>query len=135
MIKRGKAPAFGQWSIPGGRQDAGETLVAACQREVREETGLSIRVENIIAVVERQAEGFHYVIIDFFARYAGDQIAVAQSDASDIAWVARDELANFDLVSGLHAIIMRAMNQAEGTKTSGLQDIAGEGCDFLAFME
>ena len=67
LIQRNQPPAMGFWSIPGGKLEAGESLVEACQREIKEETGLDTRVKNIVAVVERRIEGFHYVIIDYLA--------------------------------------------------------------------
>ena len=67
LIQRNQPPAMGCWSIPGGKLEPGESLVEACQREIKEETGLDTEVKNIVAVVERRVEGFHYVIIDYLA--------------------------------------------------------------------
>ena len=61
MIQRNQPPAMGFWSVPGGKLEPGESLAEACQREIKEETGLDIEVKNIVAVVERRIEGFHYV--------------------------------------------------------------------------
>ncbi len=85
LIKRNKAPALGLWSIPGGRHEAGESLQEACKREVFEETGLTVDVQGILAVVERRIESFHYVVIDFIATLIDDINIqpVAQSDVSE----------------------------------------------------
>ena len=73
MIKRGKPPRAGQWSLPGGAQLLGETLAEAAAREVREETGIEIRLGEIIAtldLIDRDDQGrvrHHYTLVDFVA--------------------------------------------------------------------
>ncbi len=135
LIKRDKAPRNGFWSIPGGKQEAGETLKTACKREVLEETGLTIGVKNIIAVVERRVEAFHYVIIDFLATIADDahEMPVAQSDVSDAKWVSVNQLSEFDLVEGLEEIIIRVHRNQNVETTSGLQDVECMGSDFILY--
>ncbi len=71
LIRRNQPPAMGFWSIPGGKLEAGESLAEACQREIKEETGLITEVKHIVAVVERRVESFHYVIIDYLAQLVG----------------------------------------------------------------
>lgn len=134
LIKRDKAPSIGKWSIPGGCHEAGESLTEACKREVYEETGLNIEVENLIAVVERRVEGFHYVVIDFFARFfeGKDKQPVAQSDVSEAGWVSLEHLAQYELVEGLEAILYRASQFFNGDYSiKGLQDSNGKGTDFI----
>ncbi|WP_152555669.1 NUDIX hydrolase [Methylomarinum vadi] len=134
LIKRDKAPAHGLWSIPGGKQEAGETLVEACRREVLEETGLKVKIHNILAVVERRLEGFHYVIVDFFAECSDEKtFPVAQSDASEACWVAPVHLERFALVEGLKAIIDSAVEQFQRGVEHGLVDREGRGTDFKDF--
>jgi 8-oxo-dGTP diphosphatase len=58
LIQRNQPPATGLWSIPGGKLEPGESLAEACHREVKEETGLKVQVTAVVAVVERQSEGF-----------------------------------------------------------------------------
>nr|MCS5566271.1 NUDIX domain-containing protein [Methylococcales bacterium] len=70
LVKRNSPPKLGYWTVPGGKQESKETLVQACTREVLEETGLSITVGPVVAVVERMQGIFHYVIIDFLASLA-----------------------------------------------------------------
>jgi ADP-ribose pyrophosphatase YjhB (NUDIX family) len=85
LIRRNQPPAMGLWSIPGGKLEQGESLVEACKREIKEETGLDTEVKNIVAVVERRVEGFHYVIIDYIALLADEENSqpIAQSDVSE----------------------------------------------------
>lgn len=133
LICRGKAPAAGQWSLPGGKLEAGESLHSACAREIREETGISATATQIVAVVERRLENFHYVIIDFIAELtlgAGVQPLFA-SDAGDARWVAVAELAHYDLVEGLEEIIRRAYRYRCGGSEFGLCDIGKHGVDFI----
>ena len=137
MIKRNKEPALGLWSIPGGRQEAGESLKEACRREVFEETGLNIDVKNIIAVVERRVQGFHYVVIDFFARLIDEENKqpIAQSDVSEACWVAVEKLTQYEIVDGLEEIILRAYRLYNSESIMGLQDLNCKGTDFILIQE
>lgn len=133
LIKRNQPPAQGFWSIPGGKQEAGESIVEACRREVLEETGLCVDVKNILAVVERRLEGFHYVIIDFYAEYQGEvQHPQAQSDVSKACWVDMAELSRYALVDGLERIVQSAVEQFRHGVAIGLADVAGDVGDFVA---
>ena len=88
LIKRGREPGLGQWSIPGGMVDVGETVREAVQREVQEETGLFVEVLDLVEVFERilpDAGGriqYHYVVLDYLCRLTGGCLAAA-SDASE----------------------------------------------------
>jgi len=91
LIRRGKPPGYGEWSLPGGRQELGETLFAAAEREVREETGVTARARSFLTAVDnivRDGDGnllFHYTIIDVTADWvSGDP--VAGDDALDARW-------------------------------------------------
>ncbi|MGB7217199.1 MAG: NUDIX hydrolase [Vicinamibacterales bacterium] len=98
LVKRGREPLKGQWSLPGGAVDVGETLEQAIAREVKEETGLDVLVGPLVEVVDRihrDASGraeYHFVIIDYLCRVAGGR-AAAGSDADDVLWVEYDGLA------------------------------------------
>jgi ADP-ribose pyrophosphatase YjhB (NUDIX family) len=133
MVKRNQPPAQGLWSIPGGKQEAGETLVEACRREIEEETGLVIEVKQLVAVVERRLEGFHYVILDFLAVLL-DPAAMApsaQTDVSEAKWVFLDELPDYPLVDGLFDIIMRSYQTWVGGYVAGLHDATQQQSDFI----
>lgn len=133
MICRNKEPAMGQWSIPGGCLEPGESLVEACRREIKEETGIDVKVKNILAVVERRVEKFHYVIIDFFAELEPGSIClpVPQTDVSEAKWVMLDQLKNLNLVVGLEEIIRRAYRTCHENDRGGLIDIEGDSTDFI----
>lgn len=111
MIRRGRGVAAGEWSIPGGRVEAGETLAAAVVREVREETGLEVVCERFLGWVERIGENYHYVILDFVVTALERGPIVAGDDAAEALWVPLDEVTDYQLVDGLadflaeHAIL------------------------------
>lgn len=133
LIKRNKAPASGLWSIPGGRLEPGECLADACQRELYEETGINVKVNKVIAVVERKLEGFHYVIIDFLAELIEPNNChpSAQSDVAEASWVHIDDLNRYALVEGLAEILLRAYAAKTGTSPSGLSPNADLATDYV----
>jgi 8-oxo-dGTP diphosphatase len=105
LIRRGQPPSEGLWSVPGGRCLPGESAVAACVREVEEETGLRVAVIRFAGRVERDApSGGGYVIDDFACRIIGGVLA-AGDDALDARWVSRSELSGLDLAPGLYAAL------------------------------
>jgi len=134
LIRRGRPPAQGLWSVPGGKQRAGETLAETCRREIAEETGLVVTVGPVIAVVERRIEGFHFVIIDFLASPVGQgNYAVhAADDAAEARWVALRELDGYALVEGLRPVIDAADRVRRKPGRGGLCDRGGSGSDFVA---
>ncbi|WP_303901004.1 NUDIX hydrolase [Thiohalomonas denitrificans] len=97
LVKRGRAPNQGEWAIPGGRVEWGETLVAAAERELMEETGVTIRATDPVYTFEHiePTEGgtpdVHYVVIDLYGEYVAGEPCAA-SDAEDAAWVKLSEL-------------------------------------------
>jgi 8-oxo-dGTP diphosphatase len=104
LIRRGHPPRAGQWSIPGGKVEWGETIREALLREILEETGLTIEIERLIDVVDlvmRDESGHiagHYVLIDFKAAYIEGELR-AGSDAEEARWVdpaALDQYALWD---------------------------------------
>jgi 8-oxo-dGTP diphosphatase len=101
IIRRGRPPSAGQWSLPGGRVESGELLVEAVVREVREETGLEGVAGALVGWVERFADDHHFVILDFEVTVLDRGTPVAGDDADDVAWVPLADLADIDLVDGL----------------------------------
>jgi ADP-ribose pyrophosphatase YjhB (NUDIX family) len=105
LVRRGRPPSAGSWSIPGGRCLPGEDPAVACVREVAEETGLAVEVVRLAGTVERAApDGAIYVIDDFACRLLGGTLA-AGDDAADARWVTRAELDELPLVPGLMAAL------------------------------
>ena len=133
LIQRNQPPAMGFWSIPGGKLEAGESLIEACQREIKEETGLDTEVKNIVAVVERRVEGFHYVIIDYLALLVNEENVqpIAQSDVSEAIWVSLEHLDDYALVVGLAEIILRTYNMYHGDHIAVLYDVDATGSDYI----
>jgi 8-oxo-dGTP diphosphatase len=86
LIKRGKPPREGQWSIPGGRMEWGETVSDAALRELREETGVEAELLGLIEVLDHMSEHGHAVLIDFAARWVSGEPG-AGDDAADAAFV------------------------------------------------
>ena len=103
LVKRGREPAKGLWAIPGGAVEPGETLQAAAEREILEETGVVINAgEPIFAfdLIEKDETGalkFHYVIVDLRAEYVSGE-PVAADDAADARWLAPRDLDSLDVV-------------------------------------
>jgi 2-hydroxychromene-2-carboxylate isomerase/ADP-ribose pyrophosphatase YjhB (NUDIX family) len=97
MIQRGKEPRLGQWSLPGGLQEVGETVAEAAAREVREETGIEIGAPVLVEVVDavqRDDDGrirSHYTLIDMTAQWLAGE-PVAGDDAMAAAWKTLDEV-------------------------------------------
>ena len=133
LIRRNQPPAMGLWSIPGGKLEPGESLVKGCKREIKEETGLHTEIKNIVAVVERRVEGFHYVIIDYLALLADKENSqpIAQSDVAEAKWVSLEHLINYELVEGLAEIILRTYVVYSGDHVAGLYDVDVRGSDYI----
>jgi 8-oxo-dGTP diphosphatase len=97
LVRRGQPPSEGLWAIPGGRVELGETLQEAAEREIMEETGLTIGARNPVYtfdVILRDDAGrvrFHYVIVDLLADYVSGELC-AGDDAHEARWVTPEEL-------------------------------------------
>jgi len=100
LVLRANPPAEKMWSIPGGRVELGETLQEAAEREIKEETGITIKAREPVftfEVIERDIEGrirFHYVIVDLAAEYVSGE-PCAGDDAVASNWVSAQDLKNF----------------------------------------
>jgi 8-oxo-dGTP diphosphatase len=120
LIKRGSEPLLGEWSIPGGTLELGESLQQGVARELLEETGLEVQVLDMIEAfdrifldpaatkaADRSRPKYHYVIVDYLCqRLTGE--AQAGSDVTDIAYATEEELENFHLTSTAMRVLRRA---------------------------
>lgn len=120
LIKRGSEPLLGQWSIPGGTLELGESLQEGVARELLEETGLEVQVLDMIEVFDRiftepgdGGEGnrrrpkYHYVIVDYLCERHGGE-ARAGSDVTDLVYAAEDELEKFQLTPTAMRVLRHA---------------------------
>lgn len=102
LIRRGHGPAAGFWSVPGGRVEPGELLAEAVVRELAEETRLEGVCGELVGWVERIADGYHFVILDFMVTLLDPTAEpVAGDDAAEAAWVPLHEVAERPLAEGL----------------------------------
>jgi len=132
LIRRGNEPLMGQWSIPGGTLELGETLAEGTAREVKEETGLEVNVLDMIetferinfgrgadetwsSIEERRRPRFHFVIVDYLCeRISGEP--VAGGDVTDVAWADEHELEKFALSPTATRVIRRAFSMARARR-------------------
>ena len=101
LVRRGRGPAAGSWSVPGGRVEPGETLAEAVVREVLEETGLEGVCNDLVGWVERIGPDHHFVILDFSVTVLDPKPPTAGDDAAEAAWVPLEQVADLHLVEGL----------------------------------
>lgn len=132
LIRRGSEPLKGEWSIPGGMLEIGETLVKGVERELLEETGLTVRVIELIEIFERISHAkvsgapdeplsrpqYHFVIADYLCEIVGG-VAVAGSDVTDLAFAAEDELSKFNLTPTATRIFKKAFAMAAARGGAG----------------
>lgn len=124
LIKRGAPPRVGQWSLPGGGQELGETHVETAQREALEETGLAVEILGTIDVVDSITRNddsrvrFHYTLIDVLARPTGGTLQ-AGGDAMEACWFAFDDALSMVSWSETQRILRLGREMAEALEVSG----------------
>jgi mutator protein MutT len=116
LIQRGQEPLKGEWSLPGGAVEVGETLADALVREVREETALEVVVGPVLGVLDsiRHDPGgraeYHYIIIDYACRIptGASVVAARGTDAADVRWVPLEELDRYRITATALSVIQKA---------------------------
>lgn len=116
LVKRAYPPIQGQWSIPGGVLEVGETVREAAVREAHEETGLIVEPGELLGVYDRILHDpehrvqYHYVLIDFFCRAVGGELHAA-SDAAEVRWFTRAELSTLNLAEDTLEVIQKGFER------------------------
>jgi mutator protein MutT len=114
IVKRGHEPLKGEWSLPGGSVEVGETLAEALVREVREETGLNVAVGPLVEVLDRVHRGddgrveYHFVLLDYRCTVVSGVLKHG-SDASDARWATKVDLAGYGLSDTALRVICKAL--------------------------
>jgi ADP-ribose pyrophosphatase YjhB (NUDIX family) len=122
LIRRGREPLLGAWSLPGGALELGETMAEGVVREIFEETGIRVRAVETVATLDRivrddrQRVRFHYVLVEWlcFAE-AQQEPPVCGDDAAEARWVPREEIssADYDVGETTLGVIEKALRLAE----------------------
>lgn len=119
LVQRGREPAYGKWSLPGGLVEVGESLQDAVRREVLEEVGLEVVVKDMVVALDRVLFDdagrieYHYILLDFLCESESGEPAPA-TDVTDCAFVALEALNRYPLTSGTEQVIRRALSRMQG---------------------
>jgi ADP-ribose pyrophosphatase YjhB (NUDIX family) len=117
IVERSTEPLKGQWSVPGGALEVGETLRQCAAREALEETGLQVEATEVLDVFDSiytDPDGrtrYHYVLIDFYCRVIGGELKVG-SDAAQARWITRQEMENFRIAETAQKVIRKALEKS-----------------------
>ena len=120
LVRRGTEPNRGEWSLPGGAVRVGEQLSEAVRREILEETGLAVRVEQTVEILDRISRDeqgkvrFHYVLVDFLCRPEGGRVAAA-TDVTEARWINRPELSQYRLRPEMLRVIEKAFHLSQSS--------------------
>lgn len=117
LVRRGQPPLEGRWSIPGGILEIGETITSAIERELKEETGVSVRVLGLLEIYEKVLRDsdnrpqYHFVILDYMCEFV-EGVAAAAGDVTDAEWVAEEDLEKLQLTSAALRVVKKAFTLA-----------------------
>jgi len=116
LVKRGHPPLAGEWSIPGGVLEVGETLREAAVREALEETGLTVEPADLLGVYDRilrdadERTLYHYVLIDFLCRRVSGELQ-ASGDADEARWFTAEEAAELSLAKDTAEVVLMGLKK------------------------
>lgn len=114
LVQRAQEPLAGHWSLPGGAVELGETLEEALVRELREETGLTVRVLELVEALNRITPGesrrprYHYVLLDYLCEPLGGTLQ-AGSDVQAAAWVRPQDFEAYHLSESVRSVCQKAL--------------------------
>jgi mutator protein MutT len=126
LVKRAHAPLAGEWSIPGGVLEVGETLREAVVREAFEETGLTVEAADLLGVYDRVLRDadertiYHYVLIDFLCRRVAGEPRAA-GDAEDVRWFTQAEIECLSLAEDTAEVIRLGFEKNKTSTTEGTE--------------
>ncbi|HEY2516366.1 MAG TPA: NUDIX hydrolase [Polyangiaceae bacterium] len=118
LIRRGRPPGAGEWTLPGGKVEPGETPAEAIVRELREETGLAIEVVAALGVVPLDRGGFSYAIHEHLCvpRAGQPETLCPADDAADARWVHPSDLARYSVTPAVAAVVAEALARWGGAR-------------------
>jgi ADP-ribose pyrophosphatase YjhB (NUDIX family) len=121
IIRRSHPPRAGSWSLPGGKQHLGETVLEAAARELAEETGLTevdwLGLADVVDLMDRDEAGalrFHYTVVDFAARWRCGE-PLAGDDAAEVTWAGPEDYDRYDLTPLVRQVIAKSLRLAVGS--------------------
>ena len=113
LVKRRNPPNMGRWALPGGLVELGETVQDATVREIKEETGLSVRIEKLLDVQTdlhmdgRSRVEYHYILVDYLASPVSGRLKL-NSESSDFGWFTGGQLGRLSMSRGTRAVLKMA---------------------------
>ncbi|MBI5167121.1 MAG: NUDIX domain-containing protein [candidate division NC10 bacterium] len=119
LTQRNISPFKGKWALPGGKIVHGEAIVPALQREVEEEVGLEIKVDQLIDVFEvipRDEDEAHYIVLYYLSRPINKELRLNYGEVQAAAWVSRKELSEYDTTPGTRHLLTKVFQDLGGQR-------------------